>query len=66
MPTLRHPLVATSLPKLFLQGNPIPQLQQTACLNLLKLLPIVRRILPSKCLKKCTDSNMVTLITTVQ
>jgi hypothetical protein len=29
MPALRHSLVATSLLKLFLQGNPNPQLYQT-------------------------------------
>jgi hypothetical protein len=31
MPALRHLLAATSLPKLFHQGNPRLQLQETAC-----------------------------------
>jgi hypothetical protein len=64
MPALRHTEVATSLPNLFLQGNPASQLQQTACWKL-QLTPIVR-ILPRQRSDKCTDGDMVTLITKVQ
>jgi len=34
LPVLRQPLVGTSFQKPFLQGNPMPQLQQTAYKNL--------------------------------
>jgi len=65
MPALRRPLVATSLPKLFLQGNLTPRQPQTACWKLLQPTPIVRRTQQSKRPKKCTYGDMVTLMTTV-
>jgi len=40
----KHPLVATSLPELFLQGNTTQRLQQTACWKLLQLIPVVRTL----------------------
>jgi hypothetical protein len=42
MSTFRPSLVATSIPKLLLQGNPTSQLQQTVCLKLLHLI-LIRR-----------------------
>jgi hypothetical protein len=45
---IRHLLVVISVPKLFLQGNPTPQLQQTSCWKFLQLTPIFRKILQRK------------------
>lgn len=47
-PGLIHSLITMSIPKIFLQENPTPQLQQTTCRFHRQLTPIVRRTRPNK------------------
>jgi len=54
MPALRQPVVATSLPKLFLQGNHKQWLQKTSPTD-----PRRQKNTAHKTPEKYTDSNMV-------
>jgi len=61
MPILWHPLVATSFPNLFLQGNTV-----TAAANRLLETPPTDIHHQKHTADKCTDGDMVIFITTVQ